>query len=99
MNLRRVGADAGRGLADHGIHLVARDLSEEMGEVDGGIERGGFFEGTTAAGADFDLERIAGIPDASIHLLLSDPQGQPFASHAGSAYANNRVFASTRRSG
>ncbi len=95
-NLRWVGADAGRGLADHGIYLVARDLSEEMGEVDGGIKRGGFFEGYTAVGADFDLERIAGIPDASIHLLLSDLQGQPFASYTGSAYANNRVFASTQ---
>lgn len=95
-NLRPYGAPTGAALADHGIYLVARDLSEEMGAIDGGIKRGGFFEGYSSVGADLDLHRIAGIPDGSLHLLLSDLQGQPFASYTGSAYANNRVFASTQ---
>ena len=61
-NLWPYGAPTGAALADHGIYLVARDLSEEMGAIDGGIKRGGFFEGYSSVGADLDLHRIAGIP-------------------------------------
>ena len=96
VNLRPYGAPTGAALADHGIYLVARDLSEEIGAVDGGIKRGAFFEGYSSAGVNLDLQRIAGLHDGAIHFLLSDLQGQPFASYTGSAYANNRVFASTQ---
>lgn len=95
-NLRPYGAATGAALADHGIYLIARDLSEQMGDVDGGIKRGGFFEGYTSAGADLDLGRVAGIPNGSVHLVLDDLQGQPYASYTGSEYANNRVFATTQ---
>jgi porin len=92
-NLRPLGADFGKTLADHGVYLVARDLSEILGNVSGGLKRGGSFEGYTAVGFDLDMERIAGIPGGSVHFLLDDLQGQSFAGYSGSSYLNNRVFA------
>ena len=80
-NLRPLGADFGRSLADHGIYLIGRDLSEEIGNVSGGYKRGGFFEGYTGLGLDLDMARIAGI------------KGEPFFGYSGSAYLNNRLYA------
>jgi porin len=92
-NLRPVGADFGRSLADHGIYIVARNLAEEIANVSGGRKRGASFEGTTFLGFDLDMERIAGIPGGAVHFLLDDLQGQPFYGYSGSAYLNNRIFA------
>src|SRR5258708_548937 len=58
-NLRPLGADFGRALANYGIYLVARDLSEELGMVSGGLKRGASFEGFTELGFDLDMARIA----------------------------------------
>ncbi|MDB5404405.1 MAG: hypothetical protein JWQ55_6423, partial [Rhodopila sp.] len=60
-NLRPLGVDFGRALADDGIYLVARDLSEVLGNVSGGRKQGGSFEGYITLGFDLDMERIAGI--------------------------------------
>jgi porin len=92
-NLRPLGADFGRTLANYGVYLQAKDLSEVFSNVSGGDKRGTPFEGYTAFGFDLDLDRIAGIRGGSIHVLLDDLQGQPFAAYSGSAYANNRIFA------
>jgi len=91
-NLRPLGAGFGRTLADHGIYITGRDLSEGIGAVGGGIKRGAFFEGYTSLGADLDMQRIAGIPGGTAHLLISDLQGQPYYSYSGSVYAYNRAF-------
>jgi carbohydrate-selective porin OprB len=92
-NLRPLGADFGRTLADHGIYIVGKNLSEGLVNVSGGLNRGAFYEGYTALGFDLDMERIAGITGGSVHFLLDDLQGQPFFAYSGSAYLNNRVFA------
>lgn len=92
-NLRPLGADFGRSLADHGVYLVGRNLSEELGNVTGGVTRGGSFEGYSSVGLDLDMNRIAGVPGGAVHFLISDLQGQPFAAYSGSAYLNNRIFA------
>src|SRR6201996_7016192 len=60
-NLRPLGADFGRALADHGIYIVGKNLSEGLVNVSGGLNRGAFYEGYTALGFDLDMERIAGI--------------------------------------
>lgn len=85
-NLRPVGADLGRSLADDGIYIVARDLSEELGDVSGGVERGASFEGYTSLGFDLDLARIAALKGGTVHFLISDLQGEPFFGYSGSAY-------------
>jgi porin len=92
-NLRPLGAEFGQNLADHGIYLVARDLSDEIATVSGGGKQGLSFQGFTQMGFSLDMERIAGIPGAAVHFLLDDLQGQPFYAWSGSAYFNNRLFA------
>ena len=92
-NLRPLGADFGQNLADHGIYIIARNLSDEIATVSGGQKQGLSFQGFTQAGLDFDMQRIAGIQGGSIHFLLNDLQGQPFYAWSGSAYLNNRLFA------
>jgi porin len=92
-NLRPLGAEFGQNLADHGIYLVARDLSDEIATVSGGVKQGLSFQGFTQMGFSLDMERIAGIPGAAVHFLLDDLQGQPFYAWSGSAYFNNRLFA------
>ncbi len=92
-NLRPVGADFGRALADDGIYLIARDLSEELSNESGGLKQGASFEGYTTLGFDLDMARIAGIQGGAVHFLLSDLQGEPFFGYSGSSYLNNRIFA------
>jgi porin len=92
-NLRPLGADFGRALADEGIYLVSKDLSEGLANVSGGRKQGASFEGYTTLGFDLDMDRIAGIPGGAVHFLLDDVQGQSFAGYSGSSFLNNRVFA------
>jgi carbohydrate-selective porin OprB len=92
-NLRPIGADFGQTLADHGIYIIARNLSEEIAVVSGGLKRGASYEGYTTLGFDLDIERIAGITGGAIHFLLDDLQGQPFYAYSAAAYLNNRIFA------
>ena len=91
-NLRPLGADLGRTLANNGIYIVGRDLSEEVGAVGGGITRGAFFEGYTSLGVDLDMDRLLSIPGGTAHILFSDLQGQPYYSYSGSVYAYNRAY-------
>lgn len=92
-NLRPLGADLGRKLADDGVYLVGRGLYEGLSNVSGGIKRGAFAEGFTAFGVDLDLDRIAGIKGGAFHVLVDDLAGQSFAAFSGSSYLNNRIFA------
>ncbi len=93
VNLQSLGAGFGRTLADQGIYLVGRQLAEPLGNVSGGIRRGGSYEGLANIGLDLDANRIAGIAGGAVHFLVSDIQGQSFAAYSGSSYLNNRVFA------
>ncbi len=92
-NLRPLGADFGRALADDGIYLVGRNLAEELGNVSGGRKQGGLFEGYSEAGFDLDLAKSVGLTGGAVHFQLDDLQGQSFAAYSGSSYLNNRIFA------
>jgi porin len=92
-NLRPFGADFGHALADHGIYIIARNLSDEIATVSGGVKRGLSYQGFTQLGFDLDMQRIAGITGGAVHFLLDDLAGQPFYAWSGSAYLNNRLFA------
>ena len=94
-NLRPLGLEAGRRLADHGVYPILRNLSEVLGNVSGGIQRGGSYQGLTLLGLDLDAQRIAGISGGAVHVLVSDIAGQNFGPISGSAYLNNRVYAGT----
>jgi porin len=92
-NLRPLGADFGRTLADHGIYLIARNLTEGIVNASGGVKQGTSFEAYSAVGFDLDMDRVAGIPHGAVHFLVSDLAGQPYAGYSGSTYLNNRLFA------
>ncbi len=77
-NLRPLGADFGQALADHGIYIVARNLSDDIATVSGGVKQGLSFQGFTELGFNLDMERIAGITGGAVHFLLDDLQGQAF---------------------
>ena len=92
-NLRPLGADFGQTLADHGVYIIARNLSDAIATVSGGVKQGVSFQGFTELGLDLDMQRIAGIPGGAVHFLLDDLQGQPFYAWSGATYLNNRLFA------
>jgi porin len=92
-NLRPLGVDLGRKLADDGVYLIGRGLYEGLGNVSGGLQRGASFEGLTSFGVDLDMDRIAGIKGGAVHFLISDLAGQNPAAYSGSSYFNNRLFA------
>ena len=92
-NLRPLGADFGRTLADDGIYLVAKNLTEGLVNMSGGVKQGTSFEAYSAVGFDLDMDRIAGIPHGAVHFLVSDLAGQPYSGYSGSLWLNNRIFA------
>jgi porin len=92
-DLRPLGADFGRSLADHGVYIIARNLSDEIATVSGGTKQGLSYQGLSQLGFDLDMDRIAGISGGAVHFLLDDLAGQPFYAWSGSAYLNNRLFA------
>jgi len=91
-NLRPLGADFGRTLADKGVYIVGRELAIESAAVSGGIKRGAFFDGYTSLGLDLDMQRILGLTGGTLHVLVDDTQGQPNYSYSGSLYAFNRAY-------
>jgi hypothetical protein len=52
-NLRPLGADFGRVLADNGIYLAARDLSVGFDNLGGGVKRGSSYEGYATLGLSY----------------------------------------------
>lgn len=92
LGLQAFGAPIGKTLADHGVYITGRILAEPQAQVSGGIKRGQFYEGYTALGADFDMNKIFGIKGGIIHLSVGDLQGQPYYNYTGSAYLYNRAW-------
>src|SRR5246127_2995666 len=58
-NLRPLRADFGQTLADHGVYIVAKNLSDEIATGSGGAKQGLSYQGVTELGFDLDMERIA----------------------------------------
>ena len=92
-NLRPLGADFGGKLADDGIYIVGKNLTQGLVNMSGGVKQGGSYEQTTFLGFDLDMNRIAGIPGGAVHFLLSDLSGLNPAAYTGSTYINSRIFA------
>ncbi len=91
-NLRPVGEDLGKKLADQGIYLTGRTLQESISQTSGGRKQGTFYEGFNLFGVDLDMNRIAGIHGGSFHFLINDLAGLNAANYSGSTYEYNRAF-------
>jgi porin len=90
--LQALGRPLGQALAEQGIYLTGRLLSEPQGAVSGGLKQGAFYEGYVTVGTDLDMNRIIGIPGGVLHFSIGDLQGQPYYSYTGSVYAFNRAW-------
>ncbi|HEX3575595.1 MAG TPA: carbohydrate porin [Rhodopila sp.] len=86
-NLSGAGQQVGQALADKGIYLTGGFLGQSLNVVSGGRQQGSFYDSFTSVGADFDMNKIAGINGGIVHLLVSDLAGQSYANYTGSYFA------------
>lgn len=69
-------------LADEGITVSLSYTGEAATNVSGGVRRDAAYAGQVYVGADFDMDRIAGIGGAAIHAAVTDRHGQNLAAIA-----------------
>ncbi|MBB3955628.1 carbohydrate porin [Novosphingobium sediminicola] len=73
-------------LADEGITLALNYTGEAAGNVSGGLRRASAYTGQVYMGADFDMDRIAGIGGGTLHFAVTNRHGK---SLSGIAIGNN----------
>ncbi len=66
----------GDGLASLGVYLTGWNIAEYGGVTAGGLQHGSFFTNWTLLGANLDMDKIAGIGGAQVHLIANDISGQ-----------------------
>ncbi|HWK44660.1 MAG TPA: carbohydrate porin [Stellaceae bacterium] len=83
----------GNSLLAHGIYLRGDYIGEFAANPSGGIKQSDRYAGQVDAGADFDLNTIAGIPGAAVHLTFSQRHGQNLAAKdIGSSVSVQEVY-------
>lgn len=73
-------------LADEGVTLALNYTGEAAGNVSGGLRRASAYTGQVYMGADFDMDRIAGIGGGTVHFAVTNRHGK---SLSGIAIGNN----------
>ncbi len=66
----------GSRLAARGIYVTGWNIAEYGGVTAGGLQHGSFFTNWTLLGANLDMDRIAGVAGAQVHLIADDISGQ-----------------------
>lgn len=69
-------------LADDGITLSLSYTGEAAGNVTGGLRRDAAYAGQVYVGADFDMDRIAGIDGGAIHIAVTNRHGDSLSALA-----------------
>jgi porin len=69
-------------LADDGITLSLSYTGEAATNVSGGIRKDAAYAGQVYVGADFDMDRIAGIGGGMIHAAITNRHGENLAANA-----------------
>jgi porin len=85
-SLNQIGQAAGQMLQNYGIYLKSGYVNDILGNVKGGNVPGVTATGDAYAGVDFDMETIAGIPNAAIHFMMDDRTGKQAATLAGTNF-------------
>ena len=85
-SLSQIGQAAGQALKNDGIYLNGFYANDILGDVKGGNETGVTSTGDAHVGADFDMNTIAGIPGAAIHVMFDDRTGNDVSSLAGTQF-------------
>lgn len=69
-------------LADEGITLALNYTGEAAGNVSGGLRRASAYTGQVYMGADFDMDRIAGIGGGTLHFAVTNRHGKSLSNIA-----------------
>lgn len=73
-------------LAAKGITLRGHHIAESAVNPVGGLRQGAAYTEQIDAGADFDLEKLIGVPKASLHVTFTQRAGQSLAANAIGSY-------------
>ena len=82
----QIGQAAGQVLKNHGIYLDAGYVNDILADVKGGNETGATSAGDAFVAAHFDMNTIAGIPNASMHVIFDDRTGKNASTLAGTQF-------------
>lgn len=69
-------------LADEGVTLALNYTGEAAGNVSGGLRRASAYTGQVYMGADFDMDRIAGIGGGTLHFAVTNRHGKSLSNIA-----------------
>ena len=73
---KKKSVDTFQPLADEGVTLALNYTGEAAANATGGFARKSAYTGQIYVGADFDLEKIAGIDGGSLHVAITNRHGQ-----------------------
>src|SRR5579859_3597024 len=72
----------GQSLEDAGIAVTGGFVGQFAANPSGGIRQGVDFAGQISGGADLDMDRLAAVPGATLHLLATDRFGRDLSQDA-----------------
>jgi porin len=82
----QIGQAAGQMLKNDGIYLNGGYVNDILADVKGGNTTGATATGDAFVGADFDMNTIAGIPNAAVHITFDDRSGKSISTLAGTQF-------------
>lgn len=84
-DMSSMGTSFGNMLKSYGIYLNGGSETNLFGWISGGRKTGVNMQGENTLGADFDMNHIAGIPGAAVHISVDERWGQNPGGFAGMA--------------
>jgi porin len=88
-SFNQIGKEAGQILKNDGIYLNAGYVNDILAVVKGGNSTGATSTGDAFVSADFDMNTIAGIPNAAVHVIIDDRTGKSISTVAGTQFGLN----------
>jgi porin len=85
-SFNQIGQVAGQIMKSDGIYLNGGYVNDILADMKGGNTTGATTTGDAFVGADFDMNAIAGIPNAAIHVTIDDRSGKNVSSLAGTQF-------------
>jgi porin len=82
----QIGKETGQILKNNGIYLNAGYVNDILADVKGGNTTGATATGDAFVSADFDMNTIAGIPNAAMHVVVDDRTGRSISGLAGTQF-------------
>jgi porin len=81
-------------LADSGVHLNAEYIGDGLANVSGGLRRGAVYQGRFEVSAELELEKLAGLPGATIFANAYQIHGRGLtAEHLGNLLPTSNIEA------